>query len=556
MKRGWPLLQPRPEYPRPQLRRATWTNLNGEWEFASGEPARFDQRITVPFCPQSPLSGIGHPTDDVVWYRRRVAITKAGSIYLHFGAVDYRATVWVNDVEVARHQGGHTPFSAEITAAVREGENLIVVRAEDPLADRTIPRGKQYWKETPEGIFYTPTSGIWQTAWLELLNEGHVRSLELEPDLEGGALHFSIDAAGPLEVTARLDGRVVGRWRGEAGPARMPLDQVVAWSPESPRLYDLEIRLLDTSGNETDHVGSYFGLRTVTTEDGWLLLNGAPYVPRLVLDQGYFQGGLLTAASDAELRRDIEFGKGLGFNGARKHQKIEDPRWLYWADRLGYMVWSEMPSFHEYSPDAVHRLFTEWTAAVKRDRSHPCVVAWVPENESFGLAGIDDVTRARFITELYHATRALDGSRPVVSNDGWEHTLTDLCTLHDYGTPAELQQRFRSVDGALQPSASPHPAYLSGYGYRGEPVLVTEFGGLKLGESGGWGYGVVPDATAFVETYSALVDALMSQGPVNGFCYTQLTDVEQEQNGLLTADRVPKVDPALIRPITQTPKAR
>ena len=548
--------QPRPEYPRPRLRREKWINLDGEWEFGAGDAARFDRRITVPFCPQSPLSGIGQLSEDVVWYRRRFQLPEADCWYLHFGAVDYWATVWLNDVEVARHEGGHTPFSADISAAVRDGNNVLVVRADDPLSDKTIPRGKQYWKASPEGIFYTPTTGIWQTVWLEPLAAQHIRSLEVVPDLDDGAVEVSADAEGRLELTVRLEGTIVGRSSGQPGLARIDLDRVAYWSPESPTLYDLEARLFDAAGIEVDHVESYFGLRTVETRDGCFLLNGRPYVQRLVLDQGYFSGGLLTAASDGDLRRDIELAKELGFNGARKHQKIEDPRWLYWADALGFLVWSEMPSFHEFSSAAVERLTTEWAAAVRRDSSHPCVVAWVPANESFGLEGVDDTARAAFLMRLYNLTHELDSTRPVVSNDGWEHALTDLCTLHDYGTPDELKGRYRSLEAALAPSDRGHAPYLPGYGYRGEPVLVSEFGGLKLGASAGWGYQEVPDRTRFLETYHNLIQALMRPGPVEGMCYTQLTDVEQEQNGLLTADRTPKIDPAWLRAITQTPKER
>jgi beta-galactosidase/beta-glucuronidase len=545
----------RPEYPRPRLRRPTWINLNGVWEFGSGRAARFDRRITVPFCPQSPLSGIGQLSEDVVWYRRRFQVDRAECWYLHFGAVDYRATVWLNDVEVARHEGGHTPFSAEVTADMRDGENVMLVRAEDALADKTIPRGKQYWKPTPEGIFYTPTTGIWQTVWLEPLPKHHIRHLDIHGDLEAGALTVSADAEGRMELTARLQGTVVGRWSGPAGTARINLDRVAAWSPESPTLYNLEARLFDGAGDETDRVETYFGMRTVETRNGCFLLNGEPYVQRLVLDQGYFPGGLMTAASDTDLRRDIELAKDLGFNGARKHQKIEDPRWLYWADVLGFLVWSEMPSFHEFSAEAAARLASEWKAAMLRDRSHPCVVAWVPANESFGLDSLDDASRAAFLMQLYKMTHELDSTRPVVSNDGWEHALTDLCTLHDYGKPEELKRRYRSLQ-ALAQSDSAHAPYLPGYGYQGEPVLVSEFGGLKLAASAGWGYQEVPDRTRFLETYRALIQALMSPGPVEGMCYTQLTDVEQEQNGLLTADRVQKIDPALLQPITQTPKER
>jgi beta-galactosidase/beta-glucuronidase len=538
------------------LQRRSWINLNGEWEFGDGDAARFDRRITVPFSPESPLSGIGRHTGDVVWYRRHFRGRPAEHQILHFGAVDYRATVWVNDAEVARHEGGHTPFSADISDVAREGDNVVVVRAEDPLADKTIPRGKQYWKEKPEGIFYTPTTGIWQTVWLEPLPARHIRSLEFTSDIDAGAVEIAIDADGELELAVRLDGAVVGRCSGATRQARIELDRVAAWSPESPILYQVEARLLDPAGQAVDTVESYFGLRTIGTENGSLLLNGRPYVQRLVLDQGYFAGGLLTAAADEDLRRDIELAKAFGFNGARKHQKLEDPRWLYWADVLGFLVWEEMPSFHEHSPAGEQRLCAEWRQAILRDRSHPCVVAWVPANESFGLETVDDSRRASFLVSLYSMTKGLDQTRPVISNDGWEHAITDLCTLHDYGEPAELRRHYRDVESILAPDGSAHRLFLPGYSYRGEPILVSEFGGLKIGSSGGWGYREAADSAALVQTYGELVEAMMDRGPVEGFCYTQLADVEQEQNGLVTADRTPKVDPALIRPISQTPKLR
>ncbi len=528
--------------------------LNGEWEFGAGAEPSFDRQIVVPFCAESELSGVHELPGDVVWYRRRFDAPAADRLLLHFGAVDYRATVWVNDVEVARHEGGHVPFTADITDMSRARDNHLVVRAEDPLTDKTIPRGKQYWGPKPEGIFYTPTTGIWQSAWLEPLPKRHITGLRVNPDLAQGAVAFEVGGEGGVELVARLDGEVVGTWSGPAGPGRMRLDAIAPWSPESPRLYDLEVRLLGPGPAETDRVETYFGMRQIETRDGMFLLNGEPYVQRLVLDQGYFPDGLMTAARDEELRRDIELAKAFGFNGARKHQKAEDPRWLYWADRLGFLVWSEMPSFHEHSPEAERRLAAEWSELVRRDRDHPSIVAWVVANESFGLDQIDPAVRARYLDELYHRTHALDGTRPVISNDGWEHTLSDLCTIHDYSAPAELARRYRNLEAALDGGAGGHATYGPGYGYHGEPVMVSEFGGLRIAGPGGWGWLEVPDGDAFVGVYGALIDGLMDAGPVVGFCYTQLADVEQEQNGLLTARRVPKVDAALLRPHTQAPK--
>src|SRR5438876_8185361 len=477
----------RAEYPRPNFRRSRWMTLNGEWEFGTGTRPSFDRQIVVPFCPESELSGLHELPRDVVWYRRRFDAPAADRLVLHFGAVDYRATIWVNDVEVARHEGGHVPFTADITEMSRARDNQLVVRAEDPLTDKTIPRGKQYWGPGPEGIFYTPTTGIWQPVWLEPLPDRHITGIRVRPDFSEGAVHFGVGGEGGIELVAGLDGEVVGTWSGRAGDGRMQLDAVAPWSPDSPVLYDLEIRLLGLDGVEADRVESYFGMRKIETRDGQFLLNGEPYVQRLVLDQGYFPGGGMTAARDEDLRRDVELAKAFGFNGARKHQKVEDPRWLYWADRLGFLVWGEMPNFHAHSPQAEQRLLDEFAATIERDRDHPCIVAWVPMNETFGFPRpVRENELMSLLFRLYRCARQLDVTRPVVSNDGWEHALTDLCTLHDYGPAADLRHRYRSLSAALEPAGRPHAPYLRGFAHRGEPVLVTEFGGISLaGESGG-----------------------------------------------------------------------
>ena len=540
---------PRPEYPRPSLRRDAWTNLNGEWEFGAGPSQTFDRTILVPFAPQSELSGVHkRAPGDVVWYRRRFEAPQAERLQMHFGAVDYWATVWVNGEVVTRHGGGHTPFSADITKVVRPHDNLVVVRAEDPLSDKTIPRGKQHWTDKSESIFYTPTSGIWQTVWLEPLPARAIESLRVKPDFDAREVEFEVAGEGPKEVTVTFDDRRVGGWGGDAIKGRIPLEEVHEWSPEQPNLYSFEARC------GQDQVTGYFGLRKVDTKDGRFRLNGKPYVQRLVLDQGYFPGGLLTAATDDDLRRDIELAKSMGFNGARKHQKVEDPRWLYWADALGFLVWGEMPNFHEYSAAAASRLEIEWAEALIRDRDHPSIVVWVPLNESFGMSGVAPHDQAELQNRLYQVAHELDGTRPVVSNDGWKHSLTDLCTLHDYDKADILRRRYRSLEAALDPAGRPEPPYLPGYSYHDEPVIVSEFGAVALAGSSGFGFLEATGAEGLLKTYRDLVQSLMLPGPVEGFCYTQLTDVEQEQDGLMTFDRQPKVEPELLREVTQTPK--
>jgi beta-galactosidase/beta-glucuronidase len=537
-----------PGYPRPTFRRDRWVNLNGQWDFGAGDTERFGRHITVPFCPQSRLSGIGDRNPgDTVSYRRRFDAPAAERLLLHFGAVDYRATVWVDGEEVARHEGGHTPFWVDVSHVAGRTDILLVVRAEDPLADKTIPRGKQYWKEEPEGIFYTATTGIWQTVWLEPLPARSIEALRLTPDLDAGTVLVEATADGDIEAVASFGGREVGRRKGSG---LIDLATIHPWSPESPDLYELRVALCDAHGRELDRVDSYFGLRKVEAREGRFWLNGEPYVQRLVLDQGYFPGGLMTAPSDDDLRRDIVHAKAMGFNGARKHQKVEDPRWLHWADRLGFLVWGEMANFHQDTNDARRRLKDEWSAALLRDRDHPSIVAWVPVNESFGL-GEDP---ASFLDDLYRLTKEIDPTRLVVSNDGWEHATGDLCTLHDYTSAAELAVRYRDLDSAL--AHREHAAYLPGHAYRGEPVVVSEFGGVTLAGSGGFGYSQASGAKDLLATYREMVEALMEPGPVEGFCYTQLTDVEQERNGLLTADRRPKIEPELLRPFTQAPKRR
>jgi len=592
---------PRPEYPRPQFRRRAWINLNGEWSFAfddkdaglagrwpdvtpqelRSEDSPFDRSIVVPFCYQAELSGIGETTfHDVVWYARTFEFTSAEDehLLLHFGAVDYRATVWVNGLQVAFHEGGHTPFSADVTHALAgaAAENVVVVRAEDSSTDVTIPRGKQYWKEESEGIFYTRTTGIWQTVWLEPVNRRHIEKFRLTPDVDTSSIDLEVDVSGvepgmslrvkvtfegepAVEDTVRLHSSPIERSlpllrRGDA-PETPHLSEwpgAALWSPGEPNLYDLTLELLDEAGGVLDTVESYFGMRKIDVKGGKVFLNGRPLYQRLVLDQGYFPEGILTAPTDDDLCRDVELAREMGFNGVRKHQKLEDPRWLYWADTLGLLVWGEMANAYQYSPDYVRRMTAEWQEALGRDYNHPCIVAWVPMNESWGVPDLaHDPGQREHLLSLYHLTRSLDGTRPVVSNDGWEHALTDLCTIHDYREADALRESYETPESAARAMPARRPVYVSGYAYRGEPILITEFGGIAFSrDEAGWGYSMVFDAEEFLERYESLLEALLQSEPVQGFCYTQLTDVEQEVNGLLTYDRKPKAPLEKIREIT------
>lgn len=578
---------PRPEYPRPQFVRKDWLNLNGRWEFAFddqdvGERAGwwkgdepFPLTIVVPFAFQSPLSTIGDRFfHDVVWYRRIVEIPVDWTnhdLLLHFGAVDYRAKVWVNGTLAAVHEGGHTPFTASISSVARPGANVVVVRAEDPSTDLTIARGKQYWLKDSDSIWYTRTSGIWQTVWLEPVPAQRIDRVRLTPDLGGPALGVEVFVHGlrpgtqariavrfqsepvaedTFSVAERRTYRVIGLSEGDHR-----FDWT--WTPEEPNLYDICFTLLDADGRVLDEVESYFGMRSITVANGRLLLNNRACYQKLVLDQGYWPESLLTPPSDEAIRADIELTRAMGFNGVRKHQKLEDPRYLYWADRLGLLVWGEMASAYHFNDEAVVRHTREWMEVIERDYNHPCIVAWVPANESWGVPHLlQREPERQYLLALYHLLKALDPTRPVSTNDGWEHPVTDLLTVHDYAADGKvLQARYSgTIADVCREMPGQRLLYLPGYGHRGEPLLVTEFGGIafKNGETDGWGYSGAAAEADFIRRYRELVDGLFACPNVAGWCYTQLTDVEQEINGLLTYERKPKVPPETIRQINRS----
>lgn len=563
---------PRPEYPRPQFVREAWLNLNGPWDFSFDEPG-FDRTITVPFAYQAALSGIGmDERHDRVWYRRAFALPEdwAGKrVLLHFGAVDYTCKVWVNGALAGGHTGGHAGFSLDVTEALRPGENVLTVLAEDDHADREMPRGKQYWGEKPRSIFYTPTSGIWQTVWLEPVSEDRLLSVRVTPDLAGRQVFFDYELSRPgLVLTAAAacpDGETVSvRSDGEArGRLVLSLDgegldggafaDQYAWSPEHPVLFQTvyEVR---AEAEVTDRVSGYFGLRSIAVADGKILLNGRPYYQKLLLDQGYWPDGLLTAPTDAAFVTDIEACKAMGFNGVRKHQKVEDPRFLYHADRLGLLVWGEMANAYVFSGRYVRRFTAEWIEVLERDYNHPCIVAWTPLNESWGFNEISsDPRQLHHCKALVELTKSLDATRLVMSNDGWEQTIPDVLGIHDYEAKADvLRQRYASLESILAFRPADRAVFAPGCRYAGQPVMVTECGGISFRSQGdAWGYTDTKTPEEFLETYRQVVASLLSSELVQGFCYTQLTDVQQEQNGLLTFDRRPKFDFAAIREINE-----
>ena len=548
---------PRSEYPRPDFRRELWLCLNGQWDF-SIEESTFDKKITVPYACEAPLSGIGdkgfHKT---VWYRRTFTLPEemvGKRILLHFGAVDYICDVWINGQHVCSHTGGQVGFEADITEALLDGENTIQVKAFDDYADPSMPRGKQYWELESKGMYYSRTTGIWQTVWLEAVDPLHLVRCHITPQFDDRAVQFeyllSQDAESIVfEISFR--GEKVAEqtvpYDRRKPVAVVSLAQVwndaMAWSPENPSLFDVRITVRGEKGI-TDVVDAYFGMRKVGVENGKFMLNNREYYQKLVLDQGYWEESLMTAPTDEAFIRDIQMTKAMGFNGVRKHQKVEDPRYLYHADRLGLLVWGEIGSAYIYSKEYVSRIHSEWIEAVARDYNHPCIVVWTPMNESWGVGNVKtDKAQQAHCNAMMLTTKALDPTRVVIDNDGWEHTCGDLVTLHDYTQDGnQLKKQFASLQDILAIQMKPHdkPVFLEGYAYRGQPILLSEFGGVKNEPA---------DPARFAQKYAELIEAVRESPLICGYCYTQLTDIENEKNGLLTYGREPKIPLETIRAI-------
>ena len=586
---------PRPEHPRPQLVRERWLNLNGEWEFEIdqgdsglkrgllGRP--LTDRILVPFAPESELSGVAARDFLLaVWYRRSLTVPEDWAdahVHLRFQAVDYDATVWCDGREVVRHRGGGTPFSCDLGPLAPGSEHVLVVRARDDHRPPQ-PRGKQSQRLEPWRVFYPRTTGIWQTVWLEALPATWLERPRFVPDVPAGILRLEQRVNGPLHghrVRATVhDGAgavVTSEAAAGAGFAGfvdlvLPEGRRRLWSPEDPHLYGVRLELLDAAGVVVDRAESYAGLRSVTLRAPAIEINGRPRFQRLVLDQGYYPDGILTAPSDEALRRDIELSQAAGFDGARLHQKVFEERFLYWADRLGYLCWGEFSDWGcaGYGPDEARQQptaawITEWLEAVERDFSHPAIVGWCPLNETAqplhdGWTELDDVTRGMFL-----ATKAFDRTRPVLDASGYSHRVpeSDVWDCHDYDQDPD---RFRAHHAGLErgePFANRFGGRAVSVPYGGQPFFVSEFGGIRWSPAdvegdGSWGYGEGPATLEeFYRRFAGLCDALLDNPRMFGYCYTQLTDVYQEHNGLYTFSREAKFDLERVRSIQRRPPA-
>ena len=598
---------PRSEYPRPQFVRDDWLCLNGEWQFEIDQgdsgihrgllERELSDTITVPFCPESKLSGIeNHDYYNAVWYRRRVTIPAAWAgrrILLHFQAVDYDSTVWVNGEEVGRHRGGFSPFSCDISDAAGAGDEIVIVlRARDD-GQKPQPRGKQATAYGPEGAIYVRTTGIWQSVWLEPAPDIALRRPRITPDLANQTFRLEQPITGNapgLRLRATLSddaGEVVSAETSaefDLSPRLdlpVPDDRLKLWDVGEPHLYDLEIALIDEDGNTIDRASSYAGMRAISIDGVAIKINGKTVFQRLVLDQGYYPDGIMTAPSDAALIEDIELSIAAGFNGARLHQKVFEERFLYHADRLGYIVWGEFGDWgcRGAGPlDGEHQLpgpdyITQWLECLERDYSHPSIIGWCPLNETWQsitdrITALDDVTHG-----LYLATKAMDGTRPVLDTSGYSHRVAkaDVYDSHDYTQDPET---FRERHAGLAHGAPYEndggqwglPARMVGnvrwsIPYDGQPYFVSEFGGIwwnpevKEGEDS-WGYGERPrDLDEFYDRFEKLCAILLDDVNMFGYCYTQLTDIYQEQNGIYKFDRGMKFDLDRIRAAQIKPAA-
>ena len=580
-------------YPRPQLERNEWLSLNGRWKFfidseaALSHPRQvdFNSEITVPYAPECTASGIAN-TDfyRAVWYQREFTVPKLKSgkrLVLHFGAVDWNARVWVNGQLAVEHDGGYTPFFADITDLLKAGrEQTLVVRAYDNPHDLEKNRGKQDWERKEHGIWYPRTTGIWQTVWAEVVNATRLSRLDWHPSIHDWSVGFTADIEGActqatsLSVTLKCGDELLAEnnYAFTAGDCKIgriqrtielvdvkqrlelpdgAIDQIrrdLLWHPDRPNIIDALVELRGAGGAVLDSCNSYTQLTSVTTSDRRLVFNERDEELRLALDQGYWPDSGMTPPDDEAIKRDVLLLKQAGFNGVRKHNKLEDPRFLYWADMLGLFVWEELPSAYRFTSKAIERSTRTWVEAIERDRNHRCIIAWVPVNESWGVPQLtEDSLQRTFLRSMYTLTKILTNGGIVVGNDGWEMVASDIVAIHDYDADTDrIARRYEDSEANLErlfrdERPGGRVLLLEDMDHRNKPKMLTEFGGIKLSkEEGSWGYSVAVSAEDLAERYQKLLSTVRSLPLLGGFCYTEFTDVYQEANGLFWMDRTPK----------------
>lgn len=582
------------DYPRPQFVRKNWENLNGTWDFGFddknvGESEKWYEffggklQIQVPFTYETKLSGIQDETaHNNIWYHRTIQADATKLVHnryvIHFEGSDFLTKVWVNGKLAGSHRGGYARFSFDITELLKDGDNDLTVKVEDSF-DMQQPRGKQRWSPESFGCWYVQTTGIWKTVWSEYVPAISLSKVKMTPNLQDVSLELEADILAPqevftqnlmLETTVSFKGEFISRTLTSVvtphistninvftqKPDRFDWWCLKTWTPAHPYLYDIEFRLV--SGETVfDEVGSYFAMRDIRIDGPNILLNGRRLYQRLILDQGYWKDSHLTPPGEEALIEDIDKIQALGYNGLRKHQKIEGERFLYWCDVKGMLVWSEAAAAYQYSDYAVTEFISEWMEIVNQNYNHPCIITWTPVNESWGVRHVaTDRTQQHFTETLYHLTKSLDSTRPVIVNDGWQHTVSDILTLHDYEASGEVfKKRYSEHKDEILTSGFyanlTHASFADGFHYQGQPVIISEFGGIAFNnDDAGWGYGdKVSSREDFIQRFDSITTAIKELPYVCGYCYTQVTDVQQEINGLMDIDRNFKVEPEVIREI-------
>ena len=583
------------DYPRPQFVRDNWENLNGIWDFKfddenCGEQEQWfktfksELTIQVPFTYETKLSGIQEESrHDNIWYHKTIQVDgtrlKKNNYIIHFEGSDFVTKLWVNGQYAGSHKGGYARFSFDITKLIKDGTNHLTVKVEDSF-DMQQPRGKQRWINQNFGCWYVQTTGIWKTVWTEYVPKISLKQVKMTPNLEDYSLEveYNVNIPEPMlngdfmvEAAVYFEGQLINKTltsvMSEHIETKVDLFvkkpdgmewTVQTWSPEEPNLYDIEFSLIN-KGEIFDKAGSYFAMREIRIDGPNILLNGRPLYQRLILDQGYWEPSHLTPPSEDALIEDIDKIQALGYNGLRKHQKTEDERFLYWCDVKGMLVWSEAPATYQYSDYAVHEFTTEWLEIVKQNYNHPCIITWTPFNESWGISRVETKRTEQHFTEaIYHLTKSIDKCRPVIVNDGWEHTVSDIITLHDYEEAGEvLKARYTEYQNEIMTTEVYHSnhksAFANGYQYKGQPVIISEYGGIAFNnDDSGCGYGnKVNTKEEFIQRFDSITTAVKELPYVCGFCYTQVSDVQQEINGLMDIERNFKVEPETIREINE-----